>query len=93
MYFSLEPSERGFPCIGEIDQNSNDYIADNTADCEHSFSALKRIKSNLRLTMCEQRLTNLADLSVEREISCVISHDKVIDTFARMDQNRKILLM
>ena len=43
-------------------------IAVNTAHCERSFSALKKNK-DLPSTMCEQRLTDLAILSVEREIS------------------------
>ena len=41
-------------------------IGVNTAHCEGSFSTLKRIKSYLRSTMCEQRLTDLAILSIER---------------------------
>ena len=42
-------------------------IVVSTAHCERSFSALKRIKTYLRSTMGEQRLTDLAILSVERE--------------------------
>ena len=67
-------------------------IAVNTAHCERSFSALKRIKTYLRSTMCEQRLTDLAILSVEREISGTLSLDEAIDRFAGVDQNRRMLL-
>ena len=56
-------------------------IAVNTAHCERSFSALKRIKTYLRSTMSEQRLTDLAILSIERELSDLISLDEVIDIF------------
>ena len=41
-----------------------------TAECERSFSALKRIKTHLRTTMHEERLTDLAVLSIERELNC-----------------------
>ena len=57
-------------------------IAVNTADCKRSFSALKRIKTYLRSMMCEQRLTDLAILSIEREISGMLSLDEVVDRFA-----------
>ena len=66
-------------------------IAVNTAHCERSFSALKRIKTYLRSTMCEQQLTDLAILSIERDISSVLSLDEAIDRFAGMDQNRRLL--
>ena len=44
-------------------------IAVNTAQCERAFSTLKRVKSYLRSTMNEQRLSDLAILSIERELS------------------------
>jgi len=40
-----------------------------SATAERSFSRLKLIKSYLRSTMSESRLTNLALLSIERELS------------------------
>ena len=67
-------------------------IAVNTAHCERSFSALKRIKTYLRSTMGEQRLTDLAILSIERELSSMISLDEVIDIFHSEDNNRRIML-
>ena len=63
-----------------------------TAHCERSFSALKRIKTYLRSSMTEQRLTDLAILSIEREVSKQISLDNVIDEFAAKDKNRRIIL-
>ena len=39
-------------------------IAVSTAECEQSFSAVRRIKTFLRSTMSEQRLTDLALLSI-----------------------------
>ena len=55
---------------------------------ERSFSALKRIKTRLRSTMAQSRLSSLAVLSIEREIAQKIDHDDVIDEFASSDKNR-----
>ena len=67
-------------------------IAVSTAECERSFSALKRIKSYLRSTMSTQRLSNLTVLSVERKLSESLSLDEIIDLFAAKDKNRRIKL-
>ena len=63
-----------------------------TAQCERSFSSLKRIKTYLRSTMSEQRLVDLAILSIEHKISKSLSLDEVVDNFASQDKNRRILL-
>ena len=67
-------------------------IAVSTAECERSFSALKRIKTYLRSTMTEQRLTDLAILSIEKELANDISLDDVVDLFAARDKNSRIVL-
>ena len=67
-------------------------IAVNTAHCERSFSALKRIKTYLRSTMNEDRLTGFAVLSIERELSSSISLEYVVFKFSSTNQNRRILL-
>ena len=67
-------------------------IAVSTAKCERSFSALKRIKSYLRSTMSEQRLVDLAVLSIERDLSQQLSLDEVVNQFAGRDRNRRIML-
>ena len=68
-------------------------IAVSTAHCEKSFSALKRIKNYLRFTMGENRLTNLAIISIERELSNALVLDDVVTEFAGLDQNRRIVLV
>ena len=65
-------------------------IAVSTAQCERSFSSLKRIKTYLRSTMGEDRLANLAVLSVEREISKKLCLDDVVTNFSKED--RRIIL-
>ena len=52
------------------------------ASCERSFSTLKLIKTYLRSTMGQNRLTNLAILSIERVRTESLDFDEVIDQFA-----------
>ena len=63
-----------------------------TAECERSFSCLKRTKSYLRSSMSEQRLIDLAVLSIEQELSKDLSLDEVVNKFAGEDNNRRIRL-
>ena len=42
--------------------------------------------------MSEQRLVDLAVLSIEKELSQKLSLDEVVDNFAAQDKNRKIML-
>ena len=65
VFKSLIPLKDAFPELVKLVKIAMT-IAVNTAHCERSFSALKRIKTYLRSTMCEQRLTDLAILSIER---------------------------
>ena len=59
---------------------------------ERSFSSLKRIKSSLRSTMSEDRLNNLAILSIEKNISADLNVERVVDVFASKHNNRRICL-
>lgn len=67
-------------------------ISVSSAECERSFSSLKRTKTRLRTTMAEERLSDLAVLSIEREMVSSIDLDRIIDDFASGDQNRRIIL-
>ena len=49
---------------------------------ERSFSKLKRIKSDLRNSMTQQRLNSLGLMNIEYEILDSIDFDKLIDDFA-----------
>ena len=60
------------------------------ASCERSFSKLKLVKTYLRSTMSQIRLTSLAILSIEREITNVINFDTIINDFATL-KSRKVI--
>ena len=57
-------------------------ISVSVASCERSFSKLKLIKTYMRSTMCQERLSNLAILSVEKDTFNSINFDSIIDQFA-----------
>uniref|UniRef100_A0A667Y992 TTF-type domain-containing protein n=1 Tax=Myripristis murdjan TaxID=586833 RepID=A0A667Y992_9TELE len=60
-----------------------------SANAERSFSRLKLIKNYLRASMKEARLSNLALLSIEKDIA--IDKEKVADRFARMKERKMAL--
>lgn len=66
-------------------------IAVSIASCERSFSKLKLILSYLRASMGQQRLVDLAILSVERETLESTDFDDIIDKFAAV-KARKVQL-
>ena len=64
-------------------------IAVSSATSERTFSKLRIIKSYLRSTMGQERLSDLTLLSVEREITETLKFDKVIENFSRMTPSGK----
>ena len=91
VFKELIPLKEAFPTLHRILQIALT-ICVSSASCERSFFALKRIKTYLRSTMQEERLVNLAVLSVEREISQTLNLEDVIDRFCAHDKNRRIML-
>ena len=81
----LSQIKEAFPALTKLLQIALT-IAVSTAQCERSFSALKRIKTYLRSTMSEQRLVDLAVLSIERDLSRKLSMDTIVDHFAAKDK-------
>ena len=49
-------------------------------------------KTYLRSSMSEQRLTDLAVLSIERDISDSLDLENVVDAFAQKHKNSRIVL-
>jgi hypothetical protein len=62
-----------------------------SAGAERSFSTMKRVKSYLRSTMADSRLTHLSILSIERALSSQLLNDPsiVVDVFAK-NCNRRV---
>ena len=83
--------KEAFPILVKLLQIALTIVV-STAQCERSFSALKRIKTFLRSTMSERCLTDLALLSIEKQLSQTLPLDDVIDRFAAADTNRRIVL-
>ena len=61
------------------------------ATCERSLSQLKLVKTYLRSQMSQLRLSSLAMLFIEREVSNMLEFDEVIKDFA-IKKARKINL-
>ncbi|CAH1991106.1 unnamed protein product [Acanthoscelides obtectus] len=61
-----------------------------TSGAERNFSTLKRIKTFLRNTMTQDRLTALSMLSIEKEFISTMENfnGKVIDKFAAKKERR-----
>ena len=87
----IVPLKEAFPVLVKLLQIALTVVV-STAECERSFSSLRRTKTYLRSTMSEQRLVDLAVLSIEKELSKNLSLDEVIDKFAAQDRNRRIML-
>ncbi|XP_060878211.1 uncharacterized protein LOC132950689 [Metopolophium dirhodum] len=65
----------------EIRLSDNDK-KDLNAGAERTFSKLKLIKTYLRSTMSQQRLTGLATISIEKELSEQLNYEDIINDFA-----------
>lgn len=60
-----------------------------TASAERSFSKLKLIKTYLRNSMGQERLSGLAILSIEHSMAGSLNFDDVINTFAEQKARKK----
>ena len=80
----IVPLKEAFPVLVKLLQIVLIVVV-STAECERSFSSLRRTKTYLRSTMSEQCLVDLAVLSIEKELSKNLSLDEVIDKFSAQD--------
>jgi len=63
-------------------QRCSSLIPVTTATPEHSFSTLKRLKTYLRSSMGDERLTSLALIHVHAQTTPIEPGDEVVDKFA-----------
>lgn len=61
------------------------------ASGQRSFSKLKIVKTYLRNSMNDDRLSDLSIISIEKEVAETISYDEIIDEFANMKARKKQL--
>ena len=87
----LAPLKAAFPVLVRVLQIAMT-ISVTSAQCERCFSTLKHIKTYLHSSMSEQRLTDLAVLSIERDISDSLNLDDVVVAFAQKHKNARIVL-
>ena len=59
------------------------------ASAERSFSKLNIIKNFMRSTMTQDRLNNLAVLSIESEVTRKIDFTDIVDMFVMTEKARK----
>ena len=59
------------------------------AKAERSFSKLKLIKTYLRNSMVQERLSGLAVISIENQEARLVDTDKIVDGFARLKARKK----
>ena len=55
------------------------------------FSSVKRIQTRLRSQMTTERLSNLALLSIEKDVTDALRYSDVIEHFKRMKHRRLLL--
>ena len=58
---------------------------------ERSFSCLRRIKTYLRSSLCQERLNILAILAIESDLTKSLDYDAIIDKFADLKSRARPL--
>ena len=66
-------------------------IPQTSCKVERMFSSVKRIKTRLRSQMTSERLSNLALLSIEKDVRDALRYSDVIEHFKRMKHRRLLL--
>jgi len=64
-----------------------------TAGNERFFSVLKRVKTYLRSTTSDERLSRLMLMSVERSLVKSLALDDLVDDFAKLRMRRYVPLL
>ena len=78
----------GFPDLRRVLQLALTVPIANVA-AERSFSSMRRIRTYVRSTMIEQRLSSIALLNIESELARNIDVDAIVDIFAKLPSLRQ----
>lgn len=79
----LKPLQQCFTSLWTLMQLALTFPVSN-AKCERSFSVLKLVKTHLRATMGQERLTSLGTISIEKSVIDALDLDAVVDKFATL---------
>ena len=89
LYFELLPFEKAFPTILSLLIGAMTIPVSSTTT-ERTFSKMKLIKTAARNSMLDSRLSDLSVLAIERDFT--IDYEKIIDKFAILHKNSRIML-
>jgi len=64
-----------------------------SAGCERTFSCLKRVKNYLRNKLMDSHMSNLSVIAIEKLEAKSLNIDDIINEFASLHQNRRIILI
>ena len=79
----LKPLKQGFSTLWNLLHLALTFPVSN-AKCERSFSVLKLVKTYIRATMGQKRLTSLGTISIEKGVVDSLDLDVVVDKFASL---------
>jgi hypothetical protein len=89
LYKELYPFTQAFPTLVALTESAITIPVSSTT-CERTFSKMKLIKTTMRNTMTDDRLSDLCVLAVERDID--VNFEQLIDKFSDIHKNSRIIL-
>ena len=89
LYHELYPFTQAFPIVVALIESAMTTPVSSTT-CERIFSEMKLIKTTLRNTMTDDRLSYICLLAVERDID--VNVEQLIDKFSDIHKNSRIML-
>ena len=89
LYHELYPFAQAFPIVVALIKSAMT-IPVSLTTCERTFSEMKLIKTTLRDTMTDDRLSYICLLAVERDTD--LNFEQVIDKFSDIHKNSRIML-
>ncbi|CAF4495497.1 unnamed protein product [Rotaria socialis] len=89
LYHDLMPLQQAFPNMMLMIKAALT-IPVSSSTCERVFSKMKLIKTRIRTTMADERLSDLCILAIERDFQ--MDYEQVIDQFSINHKNSRILL-
>ncbi|CAF4453696.1 unnamed protein product [Rotaria socialis] len=89
LYHDLMPLQQAFPNMMLMIKAALT-IPVSSSTCERVFSKMKLIKTRIRTTMADERLSDLCILAIERDFQ--MDYEQVIDQFSISHNNSRIML-